>query len=172
MDPLESHLTLAVMIPVILQWLKGQNWFPLLNYHNGTLNRIISWSIGALAGLGIGISYNSTAGMLTITGLTMAGLATGIQHAIVQIALNHGMYKAIVAPPLPGIQQAIQRDNGGSVPALVPPPPPPSKVGDPINNSHILFSVKNDDTTKVGSTVVEARGTFLKQSETVYEKTN
>ena len=106
---LEQHISLAVVTPYLLQWLKGQKWFPFLSYTSGTMNRWITALVAAAAGFGIGVSFNSDAGVLTVTGLTLAGLWAGTQHAIVQWAMQHGAYKTLIAPALPGAVQATER---------------------------------------------------------------
>lgn len=128
---LETHVSLAVVMPYLFQWLKGQRWFPLLSYTSDNMNRWITALLAAFAGFGIGMNFNSVAGVLTISGLTVAGISAGVQHALVQWAMQHGAYKTLIAPPLPGAVQATKRSApnatiiepmvGGEGPAKDPP---------------------------------------------------
>jgi len=105
----ETQVTLAIVMPYLLQWLKGKAGFPLMNYNSETLNRWISGAVAILTSLGIQMSFNVGAGTLIITGLTASGIASGIQHAAFQWAGQHLVYKAVIAPALPGAVQATKR---------------------------------------------------------------
>lgn len=109
MNEFSSQLTLALVVPYVLQWLKGQSWFPLVSYYSGKLNASVAFLIAALGGLGIGIHYNGTLHELTVTGLTMAGIWTGLQHVVQQWLMQHAAYRTLIAPPQPGAVQSSQR---------------------------------------------------------------
>lgn len=134
---LEKHISLAVALPYILQWLKGQRWFPLLSYTSDNLNRWMTALVAVAMGFGIGINFNQAAGVLTVTGLTLAGLSAGVQHALVQWAMQHGAYKTLIAPPMPGAVQATKRSAPDAV-VIEPmvgaegPPKDPPKGGSAI----------------------------------------
>lgn len=122
MNELQSQLSLALLVPYILQWLKGQKWFTLMDYQSGVTNRIISALVAGAAGFGVAFSFNSAAGALTITGLTVAGVWQGALHIAQQFLMQHAAYKVLIAPPQTGLAQAVVRDAvagavGESVPA-------------------------------------------------------
>lgn len=100
---------LAIAMPRVLQWLKGKTSFPLLSYTSGKLNFWITGLIASLTSFGIHFVFNAGAGTLLITGLTTAGLWAGIQHAALQWAAQHFVYKTTIAPTLPGAVQATIR---------------------------------------------------------------
>jgi hypothetical protein len=106
---LETQATLAVGVSYLLQWLKGRPWFPLLNYNSESMNRWITGFAALLTSIGIQVSFNAGAGVLTITGLTAAGIGAGLQHVGFQWALQHSVYKMMIAPALPGAVQATER---------------------------------------------------------------
>jgi hypothetical protein len=116
MNELQSQLTLALIVPYLLQWLKGQSWFPLVSFTSGKLNAIVAAIIATAAGFGIAFNYNPDVGALTITGLTAAGLWQGLLHAVQQFFMQHAAYKTLIAPSLPGAEQAAWRDAAGYVP--------------------------------------------------------
>ncbi len=161
----------AVAIPHVIQFLKGQKWFPLANFNNGTLNRLFSWTVAAFTGLGLGISFDRNAGIFSITGLTVAGLIAGMTHMFAQVAANHVTYKVLVAPPQSGVQQAINRDAGTpNAVAVIPAPlPPPPSVGAALPGSKHVFSAAPGDAHKVGDTVDVGGQKYLKITATEYE---
>lgn len=98
MDKLSTQLTLGMLVPYILEWLKGQKWFPAMGPNNPWLNRIVAAIIAGAAGFGITGHFESSAGVLTITGLTLANIQQGLFHSVLQYLLQHTVYKtAIVA---------------------------------------------------------------------------
>lgn len=106
----QSQVSLALLVPYVLQYLKKSKWFPLVSYTTDKLNRTISAVIAFVAGFGIAINFDDSAGVLTVTGLTIAGLWTGTLHAVQQFLMQHTVYKLAVAPPPPGVEQAIVRN--------------------------------------------------------------
>lgn len=107
----QSQLSLALLVPYALQWLKGQKWFPLVKYTTDNLNRLVAAVAAFIAGFGIAINFDDAAGTLTVTGLTLAGLWTGAQHAVQQFLMQHTVYKLAIAPPKPGIEQSEERGD-------------------------------------------------------------
>ena len=151
---------LAVAVPYVIQWLKSRPWFPFANFDGGSLNRFFSWFIGAAVGLGIGFSYDASMGRLVITGLSLGAVVSAIQHGGLQIAAQHFVYKAAIAPPLSGQEQSSMRAAR-----------PRSFVGLPVGDSSTIFSVRAGDETEVGKIVdVDPRGYFIKRSGSIYEK--
>jgi hypothetical protein len=160
-EGLQDHVAIAILIPLALQWLKAQPWFPFMNYKGGSLNRVVSWTIAALTGIGIGFDYNSALGSLTITGLTVAGILGGIHHAVIQLAMNHAAYKTIVAPPPSGEVQDAERKGAKAVTF--------SFVGTPLAPGSKMCSVLPGDATKVGDK--DPSGKYTKRTPDIYEQT-
>lgn len=111
MDELQSQLTLALLVPFILQWLKRSSWFPVLTMETSKLNAIVASIIAVAGGVGIAFTYNAQSGVLTVTGLTLASIWNALQHSILQFMMQHTVYRVAIAPPLPGPTQAAQREQ-------------------------------------------------------------
>jgi hypothetical protein len=82
--PANGLVTLFV-VPT-LQWLKRSQAVTWVNQRTAFP---ISVGIAALGAVGIHFSYDSSAGALTITGLTVSGLIGGIMEWAKQIAAQH-----------------------------------------------------------------------------------
>jgi hypothetical protein len=108
-NELQSQLTLALIVPYILQWLKAQKWFPLITMAGGRINAIVAAVVAAGAGLGIAISFNDQTGILTVSGLTWMSLWPAIQHAVLQFMMQHAAYRTLIAPAKPGAEQVQER---------------------------------------------------------------
>lgn len=104
----QSQLTLALIVPFILQWVKRSNSFKWITLESGRLNTIVAATIATLGGLGIAFAFNADTGTLTITGLSIAGIWNGLQHVILQFMMQHTVYRLAIAPPLPGAVQAAK----------------------------------------------------------------
>lgn len=178
MTELQLQAMFALAIPRIIEWLKGQKWFPFANFSGGSINRVFSWTVAALTGLGIAFKYDPSVGSVLITGLTIQGITNGLGHIVFQILANHFIYKATVAPALPGLQQAINRDTGTTnavpVTAVVPvapavPATQPSPIGPAVPGSKHCFTAAPGDTTLVGESHTVGGNTFLKITPTEYE---
>jgi hypothetical protein len=155
----------AVVIPHAIQWLKGQTWFPFANFTSSSLNRVFSWMVATLTGLGLGFTFDHTSGTFTITGLTLSGIIAGLTHVGTQLALNHTAYKLLVAPPQSGVQQAINRDAGTPNAVGIPaeqPKPQPSYVGQQWASTGIFESLPGDPTPD-GAT--DPSGKYVKHAD-------
>lgn len=159
----------AVATPRIIEKLKSVKAFPFANFQSSSLNRVFSWTVAAITGLGLGFHFDSALGQFTITGLTAAGIIAGLTHMAVQISANHATYKLLVAPPLSGLQQAINRDAG--TPNALPSASlaPASPVGRAYPNSTHIFTVLPGDLTPVGETIEVAGVKYRKLSANMFE---
>jgi hypothetical protein len=103
------QIGVAYAASLVMQWLKGQKWFPFLNYDTGRLNAIVAAIIAAASGAGIFFTFDRGAGILTVTGLTTSNLIALAGRAAAQYLLQHFAYRAVIAPPLPGPLQSAER---------------------------------------------------------------
>ena len=101
MNELQSQITLALIVPYILQWLKSQSWFPFLTLPGGKLNTMVAAIVAIAGGLGIAFSFNDQTGILTVSGLTWASLWPALQHAVMQFMMQHAAYRTLIAPAPP-----------------------------------------------------------------------
>ena len=117
---LSEQIPIAVISTLVLQWLKKSRWFPWLTVESQKLNRIAGVVIAFAASIGVVATFDHTAGVLTITGLTLAGLGHGIARFIQQWSYQQAAYRTVVAPPLPG---ALQQGAEEKPPVLAIKPP-------------------------------------------------
>jgi len=113
MEELQSQITLAVLVPYILQWLKGQTWFPLVGFNSGGMNRFVAAVVAIIGGFGLATHFDGAGGVLTISGLTIPNVWQGILHSAQQFLMQHAVYKTAIAPPLPGPTQSAAREGTG-----------------------------------------------------------
>jgi len=108
---LSAQITVAVVSTYALQLLKQSRFFPWLTVESQTLNRIAGSVIAFLTSVGILVTFNHAAGILTISGLTVANLLHAGSHFVEQWAMQQVAYKGIVAPPMPGAMQAAAAEH-------------------------------------------------------------
>lgn len=110
-NALQFQAILAVALPRALQWVKGNPKFKFMSYTSGRLNFWFTGLVASLTSFGIHFAFNANAGTLLITGLTIGGIWTGVQHAGLQWAAQHFFYKTTVAPAISGAAQAAERTH-------------------------------------------------------------
>jgi len=71
-----SQVTASAGIVLVLNWLKKSNRFKWLSGETPTLNRWVAIGASFLAAIGIHMTFDKTAGVLTVTGLTLTGVLT------------------------------------------------------------------------------------------------
>ena len=109
MNELQSQITLALIVPYILQWLKSRSWFPILTMAGGKMNAIVAAAVAIAGGVGIAFTFNDQTGILTVSGLTWTSIWPGLQHAVMQFMMQHAAYRTLIAPATPG---ALQSQKG------------------------------------------------------------
>lgn len=67
----------TLLASVIIEYAKNAKWFPLLTAKTASLNRFVGVLGSGVAAFGVHAAFNHTAGVLTITGLTVAGIMAG-----------------------------------------------------------------------------------------------
>lgn len=107
------QLSWAVINAYVIQWLKKANFIPGVTFDTANINRVIAILFAAAASSGIGIVYDKSAGNLLITGISIVAIYHFISGTVQQFALQHAIYKGIIAPPLAGPVQEQIRKNGG-----------------------------------------------------------
>ena len=103
---LGDQFALALISTYALQWLKQSKFFPWLTVETQTLNRLVGAAIAFLSSVVILVSFDHVAGVLTVSGLTVANLLHAGARFLQQWAFQQAAYKGLVAPPMPGAMQA------------------------------------------------------------------
>jgi hypothetical protein len=103
---LSDQIPLALISTYALQWLKASKFFPWLTMETQTLNRIVGIAIAFLTSVGVLVSFDHVAGVLTVTGLTLANLGHAVIRFGQQWTFQQASYRLVVAPAMPGAMQA------------------------------------------------------------------
>lgn len=93
-----SQFTSAAIVVYALQWIKGAGWCQWLTMETESLNRVVAAIAAAGSAIGIHAAYDTTGGVLTISGLTLAGVIHGVWHWANQFALQQLAFDAVVKP--------------------------------------------------------------------------
>lgn len=107
MNELQTQIGFSLLVPYVLEWLKGQKWFPFVGFDTGKLNAAVSGLIALATGLGIATNFDTAHGVLTISGLTEVGIINGLKHGLLQFLMQHAAYRTLIAPPSGSQQAAI-----------------------------------------------------------------
>jgi hypothetical protein len=91
-----TQLTASAMVVWILQQLKKAKTIPWVSVETDKLNRWLAVLGAALASIGIHYTFDHTAGVLTITGLTLTGILTGTWHWFQSYVVQEALYRATV----------------------------------------------------------------------------
>lgn len=103
-DPILTQLTVSGIAVWLLEKLKATTWFPFLSTETANWAKTAWALVIALAtGLGIQITFDSTAGQLIVTGLTLSGIGGALwvtaQSFVAQQILYHGIVKPAAPSP-------------------------------------------------------------------------
>lgn len=102
-DALTWQVILGVLGAYAIQWLKRASWFPAFSEESSKVaKRLVSAVVAAGAAFAVNFDWNAAAGVLTISGLTWANLAHGIQQFLVSFLTQHATFRMLIdgaAPP-------------------------------------------------------------------------
>jgi tryptophan-rich sensory protein len=112
---LSTQVTLSALAVAFIQKLK--QWFPKLQDAPDWFHQAISTILAVLTAIGIHLSWEhgSLPGtyMMTVTGVTLVGVATGLWAVIKSVVFNELIYRTTVKKQAPG--QAPQVLGVGAV---------------------------------------------------------
>lgn len=98
MDPTTSTITASAMAVAIIQWMKNTKLIPFMDQHTDAINRLVAWIAATISAFGIHYNYDATAGTLTLTGLTAAGIGHSLWEVIRSYAFQILIYKGVMKP--------------------------------------------------------------------------
>ncbi len=107
-----SQFTAAAVVVYALQMLKKSAWFPWFDQSTTSLNRVFS-AVGALvSAVGVGVAFAPVVGVegaytISLTGITLSGIALGAWHWINQFAFQQITYDLVVSKTSPQTPQAV-----------------------------------------------------------------
>jgi len=117
---LGAQASIAILVSFGLQALKKSKAFPWITTETQTVNRWVSIAAAFCTGVGIFASWDH--GTLTVSGLTGANLIHALTRGVEQWAFQTTAYRAVIAPPQPGIVQSMiekARGNGNTPPSII-----------------------------------------------------
>lgn len=91
-EAIGSQVSTALVFVWLLEKVKASKWFPSINDQTGRLNRVIAFLVAIASAAGIHAVFDVEAGVLTITGLTMATVSHFGWDVIEQVVLQEAGY--------------------------------------------------------------------------------
>ena len=105
MDLFLSQATIALFASHIIEWLKGQHWFPFAKYGEFWLNAVTAAIAAAVSAGAVQYTYESS-GAFTMSG-NVYSIAALIWKWVEQYSLQHILFKTTIEPPpTPTLTQA------------------------------------------------------------------
>jgi hypothetical protein len=105
---LATQLTMGVIASGVLQFLKSRTWIPWFNKNSAGLNHLFMLLTSAAGAIGVNAVWNGSEHSLTITGLSLVGIGTGLwiwaKQWTVQFLVHRGVFGPVAvaaAPPAP-----------------------------------------------------------------------
>jgi hypothetical protein len=96
------QIVVGVIVSVILQRLKAVSWFPALSEASTRWTKVTVSALAAVASaLAITVAWDGSAGVLTISGLTVENLANGVQAFLVSFLSQHVSYEMLLRRSVP-----------------------------------------------------------------------
>lgn len=84
------QIVIGYLIVTTMEWLKERQWFPWLTPYTDKVNRIVGATAAFLYSIGIHYQFDSAAGMLVISGLSMEPLIDGLRGFVMQQLMYRG----------------------------------------------------------------------------------
>ncbi len=95
-----AQIVVGVIVAVVLQRLKAVSWFPALSEASTRWTKVTVSALAAVASaLAITVAWDGSAGVLTISGLTVENLANGVQAFLVSFLSQHVSYEMLLRRP-------------------------------------------------------------------------
>lgn len=89
-----DQLTVSAVIVFGLQILKKSEWFPWITHQTDKTNRLLAVGLAGLAAIGIHFSFDTVAGVLTISGLKLGTILNGGWAWLQSFATQEFVYRA------------------------------------------------------------------------------
>lgn len=99
MGELQIQTIVAWVASYLIEFLKHQAWFPVLEANATKFVKIVfSALVAAGSALAITFSFDPTLGRLTIDGLTWTHMMSGLGAFLWSLFMQHGYYHLLVKP--------------------------------------------------------------------------
>ena len=94
---LALHAKLVLAVPYLIEALKKTPLCPWLTAETKQLNRLLSAGLALISTLGISYAFDSSAGQLIISGLTVSGVFHGLIEWVGQFAAQQFIFDSAIA---------------------------------------------------------------------------
>jgi hypothetical protein len=94
MEALSNQVVVSAIGVWLVQRLKQAPWFPWVRQQSDRAQRAAAVMVALLATAGIHVTFESEAGVLTVTGLTLANFAHFLWHALKTFVFQELVYRA------------------------------------------------------------------------------
>jgi hypothetical protein len=103
MNQLSAQVVISAVVVWALQLAKKSPLVPWLNTETAKLNRMVAVAASLFSSVGIHFTYSVTQGVLTITGLTLAGVGAFFWHWLTSFVSQQLIFQTAVnkTPALP-----------------------------------------------------------------------
>jgi len=98
-----AHLTLGAVAVYAIEHAKSSRLIPWMTVDTKALNRIASVALAFATSIGIGYTYDSDAGTLVLSGLTLSSLALACWEWVKQYVVQQVLFDGVVAKHQKGI---------------------------------------------------------------------
>ena len=92
-DIISSQFSLSIIVVWLIDKLKDAKWFPWLNADSAGANRVVAIILAGITGLGIHTMFDTSNGVLTISGLRMESLIHNGFSWIFSYATQQSIFK-------------------------------------------------------------------------------
>lgn len=93
---LGSQLAMAALLAYLLKWVQRSEWVPWISEHTRGLNRVLTGLMSLVATIGISYSFDTTTGVLTISGLHLSSIAAGLFEWVKQWAFQQAASDIVI----------------------------------------------------------------------------
>ena len=91
-----AHLTLGAVAVYAIEHAKSSGLVPWMTADTKTLNRLVNLITAFITSIGIGYTYDATAGTLVVSGLTLSSLALGLWELTKQYVVQQVLYDTVI----------------------------------------------------------------------------
>lgn len=95
---ISNQVVLAAVVAYAIQFIKNSRFFPFITTETAKLNRALAVVLSGLSALGIHVVCSKVNHSCTLTWVDGMTIVTVLWHWVGQFVLQHGWYKAIIAP--------------------------------------------------------------------------
>jgi len=98
-DMIPTQVLIGAVVAYLLQWLKGQRWFPFITEQGSKYAKVaISAVVAAASAFAIDFDWNGAAGTLLISGLTWSHIWGGLVAFGISFLSQHASYELLIHP--------------------------------------------------------------------------